>query len=166
MIENNLTPFKKNTTCAVSGHRVLPRDFDRALLRRDLAGIITSGYDTFLIGMALGFDTECFHAIEDLRSEYPSVRIAAIVPCVGQATYFNRKDTAEYYRMLSVADERAVLAEAYTPRCMLDRNDFLVDNCSLLYSFFRGATGTGTYYTVRKAASERIEIRYYGFSAE
>ena len=72
MIYNDLPPLKKNSTCAVTGHRILSSDFSVYKLKNDLENIINRGFDLFLIGMATGFDTECFSALEELKKDYPA----------------------------------------------------------------------------------------------
>ena len=47
---------KKKTVC-FTGHRVLEKDFDYKKLEKSLSVLIEKGYENFLIGMALGFDT-------------------------------------------------------------------------------------------------------------
>ena len=56
-ISNNLF-INKAKTCAVTGHRVLNQNFDSEGLTLTLKKVIKAGFDTFLVGMAIGFDTE------------------------------------------------------------------------------------------------------------
>ena len=104
--------IKEKTIC-VSGHRFLGADLDKEKVERFLRKFIEKGFDTFLIGMALGFDTLCFQILEKLKEE-SNIRIIACVPCQSQPEKFNEKQKQEYFRLLSVADEKFVLSEEYT----------------------------------------------------
>lgn len=136
-------------TCAVTGHRILEEDFNREKLVLSLKQVINEGYNCFLVGMALGFDTECFSVLENLRKT-EKIKIIACVPCLDQDKKFNKEQKREYKKMLASADEITVLSKTYTVRCMLMRNKFMVDRCSVLIAYLRRKTG-GTYYTVNYA---------------
>ena len=47
------------STCAFTGHRLLPEDFDKNLLEEKIEGLIQGGANEFLCGMAVGFDLLC-----------------------------------------------------------------------------------------------------------
>ena len=146
--------INKYTTCAVTGHRTLPRNFDKEKLKKVFIKLIKDGFNTFLIGMAVGFDTVCFQTLEKLREEYP-IKIIACIPCRNQSCRFSENQKIEYNRMVSVADEKIVLSEEYTPSCMQKRNEFMVDNCAFLVSFLIRNYG-GSYNTVRYAAKKQV----------
>ena len=160
MTENGLPPFLKNETCAVTGHRILSADFDENELYRTLKGISEQGFRCFLVGMAIGFDTACFRALLKVKKEDPAVKIAAVIPCVGQDAFFREKDRETYRSLIGLADYKAVLEDEYREGCMLKRNDFLLANSSLLLAYLRTKRG-GTWYTVRKAQSLGIPVRYF-----
>ena len=44
-----------------------------------------------------------------------------------------------------------ILSEYYYTRCFLDRDEFMVENASLLIAFYDGREKGGTYYTFKKA---------------
>lgn len=145
--------------CCVSGHRILESGFDHEKLKDELAGIIAEGYDTFLVGMALGFDTACFHALEELKKTYP-VRLIACVPCKNQCKFFSPKIREEYYRMLKVADEVEMLGEEYDERCMTKRNEFMVKHASKLFCYLKRFSG-GTFQTYRLAEEYGLNIQLF-----
>ena len=143
-------------TCAFTGHRILGKDFDREKLTNAIKVLIKNDITTFLVGMAVGFDTECFHILEKLREEN-EISIIACVPCKNQDERFSLAQKKEYRRMLSVADEVITLEETYTPYCMIKRNRFMVDNCCILISYLREENG-GTKYTVDYAKKQNIPV--------
>ena len=143
-------------SCAVTGHRILEKGFNRAKVEEKLSQLIKIGYNEFLVGMALGFDTVCFQILEKLR-ETNNIKIIACIPCKTQADRFSKNDKKEYERMLLSADEKVVLSEEYTPYCMQKRNKFMVDNASVVLAYLRNEK-TGTANTVKYAKERQVVI--------
>ncbi|MBE5756394.1 MAG: DUF1273 domain-containing protein [Clostridiales bacterium] len=149
--------FNINKCVAVTGHRILPKNFDKERLLEIFNTLINNGYDTFLIGMALGFDTLCFNLLTELKNSYKHIKLVAVVPCKNQDRAFNIKQKEEYKKMIFSADEVIVLNEEYITGCMQERNRFLVDNSSILVAYLTKNNG-GTYYTVNYARKKEKEI--------
>ena len=162
MIKGNLPPLLKNQTCAVSGHRVLGEDFNFEKLKEEMIKIYESGYNLFLIGMAQGFDAMCYRALLDLRRDYRDIKICAVIPCADQSKYFSLEERNEYFEAIESADFIAKEERTYFKGCMLIRNDYLIKNSSLLYAYYSGVKTGGTYYTIKKAQSENVAIKFYG----
>lgn len=148
--------INKAKTCAVTGHRILYTGFDRLKLKEFFLKIIEIGFDNYLIGMALGFDTECFNVLEEIRQEKP-IKIIACIPCLNQDYKFNKEQKMEYQRMLNSADEKVYLSKEYTKNCMIKRNKYMVDNASLLVSYLKHDFG-GSYNTVKYAEKQNVQI--------
>ena len=146
----------KVKTCAFTGHRVLSADFNKEELTRVVKGLIAGGYNTFLVGMALGFDTECFKLLEKLRQEQ-NIKIVACIPCLNQDKNFTVAQKEQYKKMLAAADERIYISKEYTKNCMFKRNMFMVDSASILVAYLNNSVG-GTYQTVNYAKRKGIEI--------
>lgn len=161
MLINTLPPLIKNVTCAITGHRILCKDFDREKLYEELSDIVDDGYEYFLDGMALGFDSECFRALERIRGDGKPVKIVAVIPCSGQSEKFSLKDKTEYDRMINSADFVVKEGSCYFEGCMLRRNDFLVENASLLFAYYRDAIRGGTRYTVNRAVELGLPVRRF-----
>lgn len=143
-------------TCAVSGHRVLFNDIDEKKLKTIFSKLTELNFDTFLIGMALGFDTLCFHILEEIRKT-KKIRIIACIPCPSQANKFNLVEREEYDRMLESADERVIVSPEYTDYCMQKRNEYMVDRASCIIVYKRHEYG-GTFNTVRYALRKQVPI--------
>ena len=150
--------INKARACAVTGHRALKEDFDREKLKNLFLRAIDYGYDTFLVGMAIGFDMLCFSILEEIRKK-KNIAIIACVPCRNQSERYPFIKKLEYKRMLKSADYVNVLSEEYTSRCMQDRNEYMVDNASLLIAHLYQERG-GTFNTVRYAKKKGIKIAY------
>lgn len=157
MLLNTLPPLTKNVTCALTGHRVLSSSFDRNLVKAELKSIAKKGYEYFLDGMALGFDSECFRVLEELRAEGENIKIVAVVPCSDQSAKFTLAQKVEYDRMLKSADLVVAEEKTYYEGCMFARNDFLVDNASIVVAGWRGVKTGGTYYTLSRAEKTGVK---------
>lgn len=148
--------INKARTCAVTGHRYLSKAFNKKELEDKLKELVEKDFDTFLIGMAIGFDTVCFQILEKIR-EQNKVQIIACVPCEDQAEKFNARQKEEYDRLLSVADQKILVSKKYTATCMQKRNQFMVDNCSTVLAYLRNDFG-GTYNTVKYARKKGVPV--------
>ena len=146
----------KEKTCAVTGHRIIKPDLDKNALERCFETLILGCFDTFLIGMAIGFDTLCFQILERFRKKYP-IKIIACIPCVEQDKCFTLAQKKEYKRMISVADDKVILCQNYTPYCMMARNKFMVDNSVSLVAYLNENKG-GTFSTVKYAKEKGVSI--------
>lgn len=147
-------------TCALSGHRVLSRQFSKQQLLQQLRALLDEGADTFLCGMALGFDLICAETLTVLRGEY-RLRLVACIPCADQACRFTPAQKQAYLRALSACDESVVLHERYVDGCMFERNRYMVDHADMLYACLERPTG-GTLYTVNYAKRKHKRIVFYG----
>lgn len=148
----------KSRACAVSGHRNLSLDFSTQKLKETFIELINSGVDTFLVGMAIGFDAKCFTVLEQLRPIY-NIKIVACVPCEEQDKNFSIAQKKEYERMLLNATEVILVSKNYTKGCMLKRNRFMIDNSDYLVCYLREQSG-GTAYTVKYASQTNKKIIY------
>lgn len=142
--------------CAFTGHRILQKDFNKNALKELLKKVVEKDFNIFLVGMAIGFDTVCFQILEEIRKE-KNIKIIACVPCKNQDVRFNLEQQIEYKRMLSVADSVVILSENYNSKCMQQRNEFMVDNASVVVAYKNRETG-GTANTVKYAIKTGVPI--------
>lgn len=139
-------------TVAVTGHRTL-ENINEAKLEEIFKVLIKKGYNRFLVGMAIGFDTLCFNILEKLREKH-EIKIIACIPCLEQDKYFTESQKTEYARMVKSADEKRIFSEKYTSYCMHRRNCYMVDKSSVLVAYLRKSFG-GTYNTVKYAEKQK-----------
>ena len=144
---------------AITGHRILNKEFSQKKLQEKLNLFIDKGFDTFLIGMALGFDTVCFQTLEKIRKD-KKLKIIACIPCLSQDSKFTKEQKDEYQRMLEKADEKIVLSREYNPRCMQKRNEFMVDNAFVVFAYLKRDFG-GTANTVKYAKKQGKSIVFF-----
>lgn len=145
-----------NKTASFSGHRILGQDFDLERVKSSILRLIKDGYDTFLVGMAIGFDTACFKVLLDLKKEFP-IKIIACIPCLNQSERFNYKQKEEYEYLLNLADDKIVISKEYTNDCMKRRNKFLVEYSTVLICYLR-RDKTGTSSTVNYALKRGVKV--------
>lgn len=147
---------KRDITAAFTGHRSYDGSGDASLAAavRHLYG---RGYRTFLTGMAAGFDLAAGECVAKLRGELEGLRLHCVVPFAGHRRSLAGEAGERYDRLLGVADEVTVLSPRYGSRAYFERNDFLVDNASVVVAWFDGSAG-GTRYTVQRAFRSGVEI--------
>lgn len=146
-----------NAVCAFTGNRDIGEDLDTILLEELVQNLIDGGVDTFLDGMARGFDLIAAEVVIKLKENNPKIKLIACVPCRGQEKYFSCEDKQKYYYVSEKCDEVRILSERYYKGCMLARNRYMVDNSGLLIAYDRNSDG-GTKYTLSYAAKKGKEI--------
>ena len=148
----------KEKTVAITGHRVLKKDFSSREVENQLKNLILKGKDTFLVGMALGFDSKVFDILTKLKKIF-KINLIACVPCENQDMFWNESDKIKYKKRLSVADKVIFVSKKYDDYCMHLRDRFIVDNASVILCYLYKNAG-GTYYTVKYAVENNKEIIY------
>ena len=149
-------------TAAFTGHRFVYaslREHVKKRLTRAVLDAYGNGIRNFISGFAIGFDMMAAEVVVSLKQTYPDITLTAAVPFKGQSCRFNFYDRKRYDRwLLEMADEVIVLSESYYPRCFLDRDEFMVNNSSMLIGYYDGREKGGTFYTIRKAMAQNIPI--------
>ena len=99
------------------------------------------GYDTFVSGMATGFDLWAAEAVLSVQRNRPDIRLLVFVPYREQAKYYDPVSLKSYTEILSQADYVHCLSERYTRSCCLDRNVAMLDLSSVLVCYYDGRPG-------------------------
>lgn len=146
--------------CAMTGHRKLPREFDKNAVYDRLEELIKSGCDTFFCGMAEGFDLLALECLTDLKQKY-RIYIEACIPYAGQESKFCAEERKKYRELLSWCDKRTVIFPAYRNGCFLIRNKYMVDCCDVLLAYCTKSSG-GSAFTVNYAREKEKEIVFIG----
>ena len=148
-------------TACFTGHRDLPADIIprvKSGLASVIANVAKEGYDRFICGGALGFDTLAAQAVLEYKKEHPEVRLLIAVPCKTQSNGWSTKDQEIYRQIISEANEVRILAEKYTRGCMQTRNMFMVDRSSLCIAWLTSMNGGGTMNTVKYALKQSVRV--------
>ena len=143
-------------TCAITGHRVLEKNFSRERLTEALRALILQGVEEFYNGLALGFDLITAEVLVELRKEYPHIKLHGCIPFYGQENRFPAEEKARYVKLVKECDDTVILSEKYTQGCYFNRNDYMVEHADVLFAYCHSDKG-GAAYTVR------VFIRKKGF---
>lgn len=146
----------KTITVAFTGHRNYDGSAD-AELQDLLETLYQRGYRRFLSGMAWGFDLAAAEAVIALRQRYSDVELVAVEPYAWFGRLFKGDDLVLYERVKAAADEVVVVGCSGEPTDYIARNDYLVDNASVVVAWWNGALRGGTAYTMRRAKKARLE---------
>lgn len=153
---------KLYTSCAFTGHRPakFPWKYDendpqcvelKAVLARQIEKLAAAGVTDFFTGMALGVDTWAAIAVLDLRERNPAIKFHCVLPCEGQETKWSTSAQVRYRDILREADSVEYVKRTYDRKCMLERNQRLVDSAAFLLAVYNGEKRGGTAATVRHA---------------
>lgn len=160
--------FMKSTTCCFTGHRSqkLPWRFNelderclamKANARKEILKAVENGYKTFISGMALGFDMICAEIVLELRKEYKDIKLICALPCKDQYKVWHEDQQKRYKTLLKQANIVHYQYEKYQDGCMLERNDYMLNNSSMVIALFNGMPG-GTKYTLDQAKEKGLRI--------
>lgn len=150
----------KKYTCCFTGHRKIPENEIRKVIRqlkKTIIRYIKEGYKYFGVGGALGFDTIVAQTLLNLKNKYPYIKLILVLPCTTQTKYWTESQVTEYERIKSKADKVVYISKEYTDGCMLKRNRHLVDYSSLCICYLTRNSG-GTAYTVNYAKKNNLIV--------
>ena len=151
------------TTASFSGYRSekLPDFGDETAfsidtLKSDLHNAIVQaishGYNTFLVGMAEGFDMFAAEAVISIKAKNENIKLIAIVPFDD-----GRERSERYQSIIAQTDDVITLAQEYSRGSYYARNEYMGDNSSLLICYYDGRYG-GTEYTVEYAKKKGVTV--------
>lgn len=155
-------------TCCFTGHRSqkLPWGFNekdercidmRKRAKVEIEKAIQMGYRIFITGMALGFDMICAELVLELKKQYPEIQLIGALPCKGQEKLWKADSQKRYHKLLKKLDKAVYISEEYTKECMLQRNDYMINNSSMVIALFNGMSG-GTKSTLLKAEKKGLKV--------
>ncbi|MGN0748203.1 MAG: SLOG family protein [Christensenellales bacterium] len=158
----------KESTLCFTGHRSqkLPWRFNeednrcvnmKNKAKEKIEQSINAGYVNFISGMALGFDMICAEIVLELKKNYPDIKLVCAIPCKNQDKLWSEEYKKRYKRILKQADIVRYIAEEYTKTCMLERNDYMLNNSSKVIALYNGLAG-GTKSTIMKAEKMGLKI--------
>ena len=166
---NDLNNLLSSKVCCFTGYRPqkCPWGFnekDKRFLRvkektkQEIEKAISNGYDTFLCGMAIGFDMMCAEMVLELKNKYPYIRLIGALPCKNQDCKWPIKQQERYRNLLKQLDAIRCVNDEYTgPECMLERNRYMINNSSIIIALFNGLPG-GTKSTIEYAKQQGLEV--------
>ncbi len=120
--------------------------------------LIKNGYEYFVCGGAIGFDTVAATYVCSLKKEGLPVKLVLMLPCRDQTAKWPEYDKLVYKNLLGYADEVIWLAEKYYSGCMQKRNRAMVDASSACICFLNSMEHSGTRQTVEYAMRQGLAI--------
>jgi len=161
--------YIKSKTCCFTGHRPqkLPWGFNeddercKEMISKatiEIEDAISKGYDTFITGMAIGFDMICAEIVLTLKKKYKHIKLVGAIPCKGQEKPWRAVAQQRYNKILKQLNWKWIGSETYTDECMHKRNDYMLNNSSLVIALFDGKRG-GTQSTILKAEKQGLKIK-------
>lgn len=143
--------------CSFTGHREIKDPVDTELLADLVQSLIDGGTDTFLTGMAMGFDLIAAEVVIFLKKKNPHIKLIGCVPCPDQERSYPKAEKEKYKRVLESCDEVKLLSPHYHGGCMFVRDRYMVDNSAYVIAYARTNSG-GTYYTLKYAQEKQRKI--------
>ncbi len=123
----------------------------KAVLTEQIEKLAARGVTDFYSGMALGVDTWAAIAVLALRARNQAVKLHCVLPCEGQELTWTAPAQASYKRILREADSVEYVNRLYHSKCMLERNQRLVDSAGILLAVYNGVQRSGGYGKLRPA---------------
>lgn len=146
----------RSCTAAFTGHRTYKGEVDNEL-RLVIRNLYERGITRFLCGMSWGFDLAAGRLVAEFKRDYPLVELIAVEPYAGFRSLFHGEAGKLYDEVMAAADFRVVVGEDDKGIYML-RNNYLVDNASLVVAWYNNTPRGGTAYTVRRARKSSVEL--------
>lgn len=99
----------------------------------------------------------CAEIILKLRKQYPQIKLICALPCKHQDKFWQKENKKRYKNILKEADMIKYISDDYTSSCMLDRNNYMLNNSSKVIALYNGIPG-GTLSTINKAKQLGLNI--------
>ena len=149
--------LRRDITVAFTGHRSYAGEADEEL-HRVVEQLYEQGFRRFLCGMAWGWDLAAGRVVMQLKKVHPDVELVAVVPYRGFCNLFHGTDEELYKSVAGAADSIEIVCENGSDMSYMLRNNFLVDNASVVVAWWNGKPRSGTAYTVGRARKSRVEV--------
>ena len=134
------------------------KKFENALFE-EILRLADNGCHTFYSGMAMGFDIIAAEAVLLLKKAYKDIylELVCVLPFETQGDSFSYIWKERYYKVLAECDRKIILSHEYFQGCYQKRNEFMVDNCDYVLTWYDGKAG-GTRNTLDYAAKKQRYI--------
>lgn len=127
----------------------------RRMIRREIAGMIKAGADTFLCGAAMGADIICGELVlAEKQTRHPELKLVCAIPFKEQADRWPTDWKERYRQLLKGADGIVHVCDSYQNGCYHIRNRYLVDHADTILAIYNGMGRGGTAYTVEYARQQ------------
>ncbi|UQZ90477.1 hypothetical protein C4J81_15180 [Deltaproteobacteria bacterium Smac51] len=162
-------PMIKKTVC-FSGYRpekfsfIMKKGVEEYLalekrIEETIIQAVDDGYDTFLCGMAMGFDLvagSIVVALKESWADFANLNLVAVLPFEGHG-FVGDPWHILHQMVLGQASQTVTLSSTHHPEAYHDRNRYMVERSSRLICYYNGKKG-GTDQTVKYAKVKGVEI--------
>ncbi len=152
----------RENTCFFTGHRTIPKDKIGEVARLTREQILLHadrGYEYFICGGAVGFDTIAAVQVEWVKASGRDIKLVLALPCRDQTALWTDTEMLRLYMKLkAAADEVIYVNDLFTEGCMKERNRFMVNASSACVAYFNGKWVSGTAQTLRMAKAENMTV--------
>ncbi len=139
--------------CSFTGHRAIKKEHEQIVadrLSRAVEYAYSKGCRIFYCGGAVGFDTLAAKEVLRFSITHRDAKLHLILPCQNQDEKWSEEQKSTYHYILKNADFTEYVSDAYTPTCMMDRNQRLSELGDILIAYiYYSRSGAGQ--TVRMA---------------
>ena len=152
---------KRLRRCCFTGHR--PQKLHRAEndikkdLEKAIKNAISSGYSTFITGMAYGVDIWAGEIVVRLRESNPELHLNAAIPYPDFCARWSSDWKRRYDALFEKADLIKYICPSYNAGAYQRRNEWMVDHSAHVIAVFNGGK-SGTKNTIDYARKCEIEI--------
>lgn len=150
----------KAKSCCFTGHRKLPDGQRAAIMERTETAVkklLSGGINRFLLGGAVGYDTEAARLLFRLKNVHRGIKVVLIYPFDSYTDRWNDAQKAEYAKLLPQYDNVIKASERSGREAYLLRNRMLVDSSAVCIAYCQKQR-SGTAYTVRYAKAQGLAV--------
>lgn len=152
-------PINISKSVSFTGHREIAENYDDVFNETyyTVVDLCEKGYNTFLVGMAQGFDLLAAMVILKLKKSHIGINLVSVVPFKEQPSQYSMQEIEQYDMILEQSDAIVTISENYYKDVYFHRNDYLIENASLVICYYT-ARRSGTMYTVNRANKAGMPI--------
>ena len=119
--------------------------------------LLSGGINRFLLGGAVGYDTEVARLLFCLKNVHRGIKVVLIYPFDNYTDRWNDAQKAEYAKLLPQYDDVIKASERSGREAYLLRNRMLVDSSAVCIAYCHKQR-SGTAYTVRYAKAQGMAV--------
>lgn len=122
--------------------------------------ILERGVQHFISGMALGVDMFSAEIVLNLKEKYPFITLECAIPCRFQCRKWSKEQQKRYYQIVRKSDLITIIKDEYTPECMKERNQYMVNKSDFIIAVCSPDAGrnSGTSQTLYLSKQKNISI--------
>ena len=142
-----------------TGHRTLPEKAVARQLHEIIPVLYANGFNNFITGGALGFDTLAALAVLEFGKHHPHVHLCLALPAEDQPADWDEKDRRRYYDIFNKSATHQFLCGSIKEKDVYRvRNYFMVDHADACIAYLDHGGRSGTVMTVNYAKRKGLPL--------